>query len=162
MKWKHGAIGTTPGVGPMWIPEPLEVSPERLEERQRSRIVVFDAFHEPSLYVWPAQRLDLVAYVQLALQWSYTEERGTWPVVVFNADPGWKPRSRATSAGCLWQRPRTRRTWQGCGRSEHRQIECVSYANSRHHLWPVSFRHNSPYRKYLRRPRRLPGTDIRA
>ncbi len=68
MKWKHGAAVTAPGVAPMWIPESADVDVERTESKLQTGIVVFDSREEPAVYVWPAERTDLILYSTLATQ----------------------------------------------------------------------------------------------
>ena len=75
MKWKHGAIGTSPGAGPLWLNDAPDLDTPAVEERLQTGIVVFDAQGGPHLYVWPAQRVDLVAYSQMAMQALEVAER---------------------------------------------------------------------------------------
>jgi len=103
MKWKHGAIGTSPGAGPVWINDTPDLDAGRLEERLQSGIVVFDAQGDPRLYVWPAQRVDLVAYSHMTVQvlllaqlivesvLRYGQPNDVWPIALYEIEPGQEP-----------------------------------------------------------------------
>ncbi len=103
MKWKHGAIGTSPGSGPLWINDTPDLDANHLEERLNTGIVVFDAQGDPRLYVWPAQRVDLVAYSAMTIQvlqvaqlivesvLRYAQPNDVWPVALYEIQEGMEP-----------------------------------------------------------------------
>lgn len=98
MKWKHGAIGTSPGVGPLWVRDQPDLDTMALDERLNTGIVVFDAQGGPKLYAWPTQRIDLVAYSQMTLQalevaglivesvLRYVQPVEVWPIAIFEIE----------------------------------------------------------------------------
>jgi hypothetical protein len=103
MKWKHGAIGTSPGAGPLWINDTPDLDADRLEERLQSGIVVFDAQGDQRLYVRPTQRVDLVAYSHMTVQvlllaqliaesvLCYGQQADVWPIALYEIEPGHEP-----------------------------------------------------------------------
>lgn len=102
-KWKHGAIATSPGVGPMWVNQSDDLDTVALEDRLASGIVVFDAQGGPNAYIWPTQRVDLIAYSTMTIQilqvaeiviWSvlgYARPAQGWPIALFEIDEAMVP-----------------------------------------------------------------------
>jgi hypothetical protein len=98
MKWKHGTIGTSPGTSPVWIRNSPELDSGALEARLKSGIVVFDAQGGPKIYVWPAERVDLMAYSKITMSvldlaetivasvLRYALPRDAWPIALFEID----------------------------------------------------------------------------
>lgn len=103
VKWKHGAVATSPGVGPLWVNDDPGLDPEELEARLATGIVVFDTQGGPNLYVWPAQRVDFVAYSTILMQslqvaemvissaLNYARGQRMWPIALFEIDPDVTP-----------------------------------------------------------------------
>jgi hypothetical protein len=98
MKWKHGTIGTSPGASPLWLLNSPDLDATAVEARLQSGIVVFDAQGGPKIYVWPAQRVDLIGYSQITIRvldltetivesvLGYVMPGLSWPVVPFEVD----------------------------------------------------------------------------
>jgi hypothetical protein len=103
MKWKHGAIGTSPGASPVWIKNSPDLDRTALEVRLNSGIVVFDAQGGPKMYIWPAQRVDLMAYSTITVHvlqlaetiirsvLNYALPRDAWPLAIIEFDPAMVP-----------------------------------------------------------------------
>jgi hypothetical protein len=103
MKWKHGAIGSSPGISPMWLQDAGDLDRAGVEDRLNSGIVVFDAQPRPRVYVWPAQRVDFVAYSHAAMQaltvaqliaesaLRYAESTDVWPIAFYEIDAAFVP-----------------------------------------------------------------------
>lgn len=110
MKWKHGAIGTSPGTGPVWINDSPELDDDHVEQRLNTGIVVFDAQGGPRLYVWPAQRVDLVAYSAITIQvlqvaqlivesvLRYAQPSDVWPIALYEIEQGQEPTAAERAA----------------------------------------------------------------
>ncbi len=110
MKWKHGAIGTSPCAGPLWLNDAPDLDTPAVEERLQTGIVVFDAQGGPHLYVWPAQRVDLVAYSQMAMQalevaelivesaLKYAQPDDVWPIALYGIQQDRVPSAAETDA----------------------------------------------------------------
>lgn len=100
MKWKHGAIGTSPSASPLWLKNDPDLDQAAVDARLNSGIVVFDGQAGPKVYVWPADRVDLVGYSRIlvgvqdltetivASVLRYVLPRDGWPIAVFDFDPG--------------------------------------------------------------------------
>jgi hypothetical protein len=98
VKWKHGAVATSPGVGPLWVNDSPGLDAPELEARLATGIVVFDTQGGPNLYVWPAQRVEFVAYSTMLMQvlqvaemvissaLNYARRQGTWPIALFEIE----------------------------------------------------------------------------
>lgn len=110
VKWKHGAVATSPGVGPVWVNDSPGLDAPALEARLETGIVVFDTQGGPNLYVWPAQRVEFVAYSTMLMQilqvaemvissaLNYARRDGTWPVALFEIDEEAKPSGQLRAA----------------------------------------------------------------
>jgi hypothetical protein len=109
VKWKHGSIATSPGAGPVWITDTPDLDVEGLERRLETGIVVFDAQHEPTLYVWPTERVDLVAYSTMTMHFLQLAQvvaesvlgyvgLGGWPISLFEIDKDQVPRKAERAA----------------------------------------------------------------
>ncbi len=110
VKWKHGAVATSPGVGPLWVKDDEGLDAAALEARLETGIVVFDSQGGPNLYVWPAQRVDFVAYSTMLMQvlqvaemviasvLNYGRRVQTWPIALFEINPDDEPGSDLRAA----------------------------------------------------------------
>ena len=103
MKWKHGAIGTSPAASPVWIKDSSDLDATAVEVRLNSGIVVFDVHGGPKMYVWPAQRVDLIAYSTITVHvlqlaetilrsvLNYALPLDAWPLAIIEFDPARAP-----------------------------------------------------------------------
>jgi hypothetical protein len=110
MKWKHGAIGTSPSASPLWLKNEPDLQQAAVDARLNGGIVVFDGQAGPKVYVWPAERVDLVGYSRIlvgvqdltdaivASVLKYVLPRDGWPIAVFDFEPGAAPTAAEQTA----------------------------------------------------------------
>lgn len=110
MKWKHGAIGTSPSASPLWLKNDPDLDQVEVDARLNGGIVVFDAYAGPKVYVWPADRVDLVGYSRILVGvqdlteaivtsvLKYAFPRDGWPIALFDFEPGAGPTAAESAA----------------------------------------------------------------